>query len=225
MIISETDNEEFKDLYWQLSVYILGIWHIKDKLGFISGNQLNCYGIIHATYWFRWLYIDSHFFFVVEFTYKNLTWFLSELAATSFKNNRSVCSASLFGSGIRRTAACIASILESEGIPTQRETDRQLYVTNAYHIIVYLFGIPLSGRFFKDRCNITTYVHLRSHQSIKTWPALQKLKQPMAFFISSSKQTWFYLLEKMAMNVSASFDVKMGSGSSLKYCFSMSAMS
>ena len=35
----------------------------------------------------------------------------------------------------------------------------------------------------------------------------------------------FYLLEKIVMNVSASFDVKMGSGSSLKYCFSMSAMS
>lgn len=35
----------------------------------------------------------------------------------------------------------------------------------------------------------------------------------------------FYLLEKIVMNVSASLDVKMGSGSSLKYCFSMSAMS
>lgn len=34
-----------------------------------------------------------------------------------------------------------------------------------------------------------------------------------------------YLLEKIVMNVSASLDVKIGSGSSLKYCFNMSAMS
>ena len=34
-----------------------------------------------------------------------------------------------------------------------------------------------------------------------------------------------YLLEKIDMKVSASFEVKIGSGSSLKYCLSMSAMS
>lgn len=34
-----------------------------------------------------------------------------------------------------------------------------------------------------------------------------------------------YLLEKIDINVSANFEVKMGSGSSLKYCLSMSAIS
>lgn len=34
-----------------------------------------------------------------------------------------------------------------------------------------------------------------------------------------------YSLEKIDINVSASLDVKIGSGSSLKYCFSMSAIS
>ena len=62
--------------------------------------------------------VNFRFLFMLIFT-----WFLSELAATSFKNNSSVCSASLFGSGMRRIAACIASILELEGIPTGKDAD------------------------------------------------------------------------------------------------------
>lgn len=44
-------------------------------------------------------------------------------------------------------------------------------------------------------------------------------------FQSVNISSFIYLLVKIEMKVSASFEVKMGSGSSLKYCFSMSAMS